>query len=519
MKKINDEKIRVDKESFVNFLFSNRFYFGIVLIFLLISYWIKITNITISHDTEAIMAVPDSLYNSWFVLGRFGLVFFKKIIGTYTYNPYIAQVLLFIGMNVFVLTWSYLFFILKKNKKDYFFEWIFPLLFLTAPLMCEYFSFLLMSYEIILLLVLMGLIFILLLKWIIDNDKKSLIISVLLTSFCFSCYQAYVPYFITATCGIIILLYERFSMDEIIFVEKYFFEKIIFKFIIVFFVSYILYIFSNKIFMDINGLSTSEYIEGQIAWGTVPLSENIKNVIDHSWKMFSGMGIFYSSVYPVLSLVVLGYSFLQRKKRCYILIIATIGLIVSPLFLTLYLGNAASARSEWSYAFALAFLAYFTMLKIANHNKVIKKICFVLIIIFAMHQSFVCAKLNYTAYFVYQEDIMLSIKISDRIENLGLGDNPKEPVVFLGYKPTEYNSACYNADELELYGRSFFSVAFSDAHGTFVMDHFMNTLGYKYLLPTEEQIILARKLSSSMDNWPNETSVQLIDGLIIVKFC
>ena len=36
------------------------------------------------------MAVPERLYESWYTMGRFGLIFLKKVLGTYVFTPYAA---------------------------------------------------------------------------------------------------------------------------------------------------------------------------------------------------------------------------------------------------------------------------------------------------------------------------------------------------------------------------------------------------------------------------------------------
>ena len=72
-----------------------------------------------SHDTEAIISVPESLYNSWMTMGRYGLIFLKKLLGIYTFNPYLAAILMFFSMVGAVVVWGYLFYILKEETNMY----------------------------------------------------------------------------------------------------------------------------------------------------------------------------------------------------------------------------------------------------------------------------------------------------------------------------------------------------------------------------------------------------------------
>lgn len=66
------------KKTIKEFFLENILSWIFVAFFLMLVYGIKVFNISISHDTEAIIAVPEALYDSWIILGRFGLVLVKK---------------------------------------------------------------------------------------------------------------------------------------------------------------------------------------------------------------------------------------------------------------------------------------------------------------------------------------------------------------------------------------------------------------------------------------------------------
>ena len=87
-----------DKSRFKSYYCENRHSVSFACFFLVIAYGIKIFQIMFSHDTEAIISVPESLYNSWMTMGRYGLIFLKKLLGIYTFNPYLAAILMFFSM-------------------------------------------------------------------------------------------------------------------------------------------------------------------------------------------------------------------------------------------------------------------------------------------------------------------------------------------------------------------------------------------------------------------------------------
>ena len=139
------------------------------------------------------------------------------------------------------------------------------------------------------------------------------------------------------------------------------------------------------------------------------------------------------------------------------------------------------------------------------------------LLIFSMSQSLNSARLYYTQYVTYEEDVRLAVKITDRIDQLGLGETPKEPVVFVGGRTPQRNGVCLSDTDLELIGRSFFQISYSAKHGSWVMNHFLDTLGYSYVFPTDEQVAAAEEKAQDMPVWPDEGSVALAGDVIIVK--
>ena len=109
--------MKTNNHSFKNYCYSNRYQILIVFFFLLLAYGMKVFNISISHDTEAIISVPDALYGSWLQMGRFGLIFLKKILGTFSLNPYVAGYLSLFTMLLNSVVWGYLFFLISDNLK------------------------------------------------------------------------------------------------------------------------------------------------------------------------------------------------------------------------------------------------------------------------------------------------------------------------------------------------------------------------------------------------------------------
>ena len=54
-------------------------------------------------------------------------------------------------------------------------------------------------------------------------------------------------------------------------------------------------------------------------------------------------------------------------------------------------------------------------------------------------------------------------------------------------------------------------------HGSWVMQHYLSTLGINYVLPNDEQIAIAEKAAGDMPSWPDTGSVISTGSVIVVK--
>src|SRR5699024_4555954 len=107
------------KNNLAEFWESNKRSFGVVVILLTVAYGMKIFHLAISHDTEAVISVPDNMYFSWIAMGRFGLVAIKYLLGLEVFNPYLAAVLAFLMLVINSIFWEYLFWKITVYKKNF----------------------------------------------------------------------------------------------------------------------------------------------------------------------------------------------------------------------------------------------------------------------------------------------------------------------------------------------------------------------------------------------------------------
>lgn len=521
--KENKENIFLEKQSLTtlnNFIKNNKANFMIVGFFLLLAYGLKVFNILISHDTEALMSISDSLYQSWISMGRFGLVALKYLLGTSWFNPYVASFMLPVCLFIASIIWMYLFAYLNNtvNQKKMT-RWIFPVVFFTAPIMAEQSGFLLQAYEIAFSIALVGIAIFSLYYGILNYQKRYYVLSSLLIVLFFSIYQALVVLFVAGTIAGFILLYDGISKNEE--VNSIYYWKIILKIIVTFIISTVIYYIINKTILQLLSINTTSYITDQVLWMSAGIVETIKSILLHIKDVLLGKRIFYSKLLLPLILMLIIYTVYRlknREKNYYIYVLSVIAILVSPFLMTIILGQCLAVRTEITIPFVLGFLCfYLANLVDVNFNKALKYLVVLLMFCVGMHQGQQSSRIYYTEYVKYQEDIMLATKISNRIEELNFGETPEEPVVFVGYRNANRNNSSYSVADQELIGKSYFEVSFSTQHGTFVIENYLRTLGIVYNGPTEEQVEIANAEAQNMPAWPDVNSVKEYDGIIIVK--
>lgn len=503
----------IDSMKFREYFRKDKKSIGIAGAFLLVAYGIKVFQIMFSHDTEAIISVPESLYESWLTMGRYGLVFIKKLLGIYTFNPYLASILMFLTMLGIVVVWGYLFYVLNEERYDSRVSWIFSVAFLTTPMMAEQISFLLQAFEVCLAILLLGIVLLMVWQAILTEHHLWFLPSVILTVIVFSVYQTMVPLFITGAAACFLIHYQNREKS---------WWPVLLKMVMVFCVGFLAYEIINKIIMTALGISTTSYISEQMVWGTVPFSEVAENIVNHIWRSLSGQGFYYSAAFgiaTVLALVYLVVRIKRKEKEYYLLVIATVVFVMTPFLMTFLMGQEPKMRTQLGQGFVTGFyFQYGASGFLARSKKVSRFLSFSILalsLILGFQQSTKLADMFYTEYIQYQEDVNLALKISNRIDMLDLGESPQEPVVFIGARSPKLNRS--GIREMENLGHSFFEWSFTTGYGSFIMRNFMASLGYIYQAPSEEQIKTAEEVALNMGIWPASDSVQVTDGVIVVR--
>ena len=515
-------------QGFLQFVMHNSKQIIISMLFLLLAFGQKLFSNTFSIDTQGIIQNNDALYKSWFELERFGLVLFKKLTGTYLYNNALASFTMVVFFGISAMVWAYLLCSASHTMKLQPAFFIIP--YVASPIFAEMLGFLLLGPEISIAAILTAISLMMWANAAASSSAKQRILLVIASIVCatlsFTMYLAMVTFFITGTAILYVLKYSDSKYQNHDKNES----RAFIGSVVIFVVSYALYKLLNALAMKVKGVTTNAYISDQSRWGKDSPSVILHNMGSHILALYSGEGIFYSVIFSICALCVFVaaiYHVITKKISLFSCLVVLL-IVLSPTIMSFVLGGIPSVRTEMTYPLAFSFITMvlfsgivFTIQRNAQsiRAEAATIVAWILIIAIGWNQALITSRIFYTENIVFTQDVLTAQEIKSRIDELGLGEHPNEPLVFVGNHVAKCNPDCYSADQLGLTGRSMLEIGFSTEHGTGVKKQFMvDVLGVYYNSATSEQIEQSEELAESMPHWPDPGSVAEKDGIIIVNF-
>lgn len=516
-------------QGFLQFVMHNSKQIIISMLFLLLAFGQKLFSNTFSIDTQGIIQNNDALYKSWFELERFGLVLFKKLTGTYLYNNALASFTMVVFFGISAMVWAYLLCSASHTMKLQPAFFIIP--YVASPIFAEMLGFLLLGPEISIAAILTAISLMMWANAAASSSAKQRILLVIASIVCatlsFTMYLAMVTFFITGTAILYVLRYSDSKYQNH---DKNESRAFLIGSVVIFVVSYALYKLLNALAMKVKGVTTNAYISDQSRWGKDSPSVILHNMGSHVLALYSGEGIFYSVIFSICALCVFVaaiYHVITKKISLFSCLVVLL-IVLSPTIMSFVLGGIPSVRTEMTYPLAFSFITMvlfsgivFTIQRNAQsiRAEAVTIVAWILIIAIGWNQALITSRIFYTENIVFTQDVLTAQEIKSRIDELGLGEHPNEPLVFVGNHVAKCNPDCYSADQLGLTGRSMLEIGFSTEHGTGVKKQFMvDVLGVYYNSATSEQIEQSEELAESMPHWPDPGSVAEKDGIIIVNF-
>lgn len=503
-------------------------------LFVFLLHGAKLHSDIIGIDTEDLIHLQDDFYGGWLHTGRQGLVFMKYLCGNAEHNPYFSgamTLLLFTAaVAAFLGLWEY-----TGGRKGSIWAWAAgALLWTSHPAMTEQFYFALQSMEICMaigltVLALYGS------RQAADTirnghgwDWKAVlwaVCSAAVLILTFSSYQIFVVLYIFGTVALLLLQALKEISEGTEVSGGILFRRIL-PYCAIFLTAFLLNTLITQLFFG-----TSGYLQGQIFWGQASAKDCLHGIAGHVLKAFTGYdSIFYNAGLGVLALfdLVLLIAFLSGRERKVkgrtgMVIFFYLGILVTPFMMSVILGGTPAMRSQLVLPAATAFLGYLGIWLSQQTGKgnirargVLTGCAVLICMVSGIEQAKVTESLYYTDRCRYEQDAALGRELIGRVEEV----NPQGvfPVIVIGGREFSGNAACVTG---EVIGRSYFNydreVEPEYYWSTRRILGFLHILGAEYEQVPEEWIEDAVADSRDMPVWPARDSVQVSEGVVIVK--
>lgn len=342
----------------------------------------------------------------------------------------------------------------------------------------------------------------------------------------FALYQALVPATISGMALALLLLSLRYIADRGSSAD---YLKRCVLVLGVFLASYSIYSIISATYFTSTG-----YLSSQVVWMERGLAACAYDLLRYVWHVITcrapgATGLFTLGVMSGATTYAITVINAKRDDGCSKSLLALSSVtflivLISPFLLSIYMGQAPLARSQFSVPIVSAALILFSFDTISSlpTNKIASRASSVLAIV-ALTLSFYSVSLIqrdvYTDDVRFQQESAFAGEVLGYLEQL-YGDQLNDsPVVFVGKWSAPLNPACRRDD---IWGRTLFEHDYmylgNKAYNTSRISGFIQAVyGVSLIPPSDDQQKAAVAISGEMPTYPEPGSIVMRDGILVVR--
>lgn len=498
------EKIKEEYKKSINYFFKNKAFIIIIILITVLSFGFTITNSSVGMDDTAF----DRYYQGkeMLAIGRWGSYLVYQILNITEFIPFWID---FIASSIIMLTAVLWCIFLKKNLEDklplgaYI---TFATVFISFPIINEIFIFENCNIAVMLGSFLASLGIMVFYENYTKIHKKGIyIVSVLILTLAMSMYEACAQIMLVAICITAILMIYT-NRDKKI--------KDIFKYLFSILGILLIGVVLDEIIVKIiyfAGVRASDVADKEINWGQYGILESFEIILADIVCAMKNIKYFPVLVFDVASGIGLAISILQsdRKKNWMILVIFIV-MFLSNFAISILQLDAVLYRTCTSWGLFVAIIVLMVY-KFLSEYKMTKILACLVIGILVLQQSKTLNQLFYNDYKRYQKDLSIA---NELIYNLEKDYDISKPLVIMGtpYKGMGNYGAQSNSLSVLWWGKK----AFNDNGREFI--NFLNSLGYDFDVPTDEEYEKGKMEAENMSNYPKDGSIKELDDCIVINF-
>ena len=272
-------------------------------------------------------------------------------------------------------------------------------------------------------------------------------------------------------------------------------------------------IFDEIIVKIINfaGVKPSDAAEKEINWGKYGILESLQLIIVNIISAIKNIKYYPVLIFDIVSVIGLAIGILQSdKKKNWMILVIFIAMFLSNFGISILQLDSVMYRTcaSWGlFTAAIVMVAY----RFLSEYKITQILAIIVISILVLQQTKTLNQLFYNDYMRYQKDLHIAY---DLIYSLQENYDTTKPLVITGdiYRGMNKYASQSNSISVLWWGKKSFGVKGSE----FIK--FLNSLGYKFRIPTNEEVEKGKQEAENMSRYPQEGSIKELEDCIVINF-
>ena len=498
------EKIKEDYKIATKYFLKNKLFIVTIILVTILSFGFTITNPSVGMDETAF----DRYYQNKEMLesGRWGSYLLYSGLGIIEFIPFWIDFLVATIIAFIAVMWCIF---LKKNLQEklsigaYL---VFATIFISFPIINESYIFSNSSLAVMLGTFLASLGIMLFYENYNNIHKKMiyLLISIIL-AVAFSMYEA---------CGQIMLVSICITTLLMLYTNKDKKIKEIFKYAFCALGILIAGVILDEIIVKLiymAGVRASNEADKEISWGKYGIVESLQLIMINIVNAMRNTKYFPVLIFDTFSGIGLAISILQSdKKKNWMILIIFIAMFLSNFAISMLQLDSVLYRTCTSWGLFVAVIIMVAY-KFLSEYKITKILAIIMIGMLVLQQTKTLNQLFYNDYMRYQKDLHIAYEL---IYDLEKDYDTSKPLVIMGtpYKGRGDYGAQSNSLSVLWWGKK----AFNDNGREFIK--FLNSLGYDFKVPTDEEYEKGKIEAEKMGNYPKAGSIKELEDCIVINF-
>ena len=498
------ENLKKEYKNVVKSFLINKVFIVAVILVTVLSFGFTITHPSVGMDDTAF----DRYYQGKEMLsiGRWGSYLVYQILDITEFVPFWIDFIASFIIMVTAVLWCVF---LKKNLGDKLSDTayiIFATVFISFPVINEIFIFANCNIAVMLGSFLASLGIMVFYENYTNIHKKSIYVaSALILTLAMSMYEACAQIMLVSICTTAILMIYTNKDKKIKDIFKY-----VFSILGILIISVVLNSIIVKL-IYLLGVRVSDVADKEINWGKYGIIESISLIVTNIFNAMKNYRYFPVLIFDIFALVGLVISVSQSDKRKnYMILLLYLAMFLSNFAISVLQLDSVLYRTCTSWGLFVAIMVMVSY-KILSEYDLTKIIATVGIFILVLLQTKTLNQLFYNDYMRYQKDLSIA---NELIYDLEKSYDTSKPLVIMG---TPYKGrGDYNAQSNSLSVLWWGKKAFNDNGAEFIK--FLNSLGYDYKRPDDEQYEKGKIEAETMSRYPKDGSIKELEDCIVINF-